>query len=64
MIQVTKDELKAGQTLARPIFGPNGEIMLASGYEITPKITSKLQGSDQAHFWVFEVHTSSNPIVK
>ncbi len=57
MIQVTKDELKAGQVLAKSIYGENGELLLASGYNINPKVLRKLKQLDLPYFWIHEEGT-------
>jgi HD-GYP domain-containing protein (c-di-GMP phosphodiesterase class II) len=57
LIQVSLNEVKSGQQLARAVFGPKGEVLLSSGFQLTPDVVRKLGAlSDvgQKSFWVYE----------
>jgi len=54
MIQVTLEELKAGQTLAKTIYRDTGEVLLSAGFRMTSEVRQKLADIGQNRFWVQE----------
>lgn len=54
MINVSLEELNAGQVLARTVYRASGEILLNAGYRITDEVRQRLQGMGQNLFWVQE----------
>jgi HD-GYP domain-containing protein (c-di-GMP phosphodiesterase class II) len=54
MIELTVDELRTGQTLARSIYRPNGEMLLSLGYQLSSDVIHKLRETGQTRFWIQE----------
>ena len=54
MIQVTLQELSAGQTLARTIYRDTGEVLLSAGFHMTTEVRQKLADLGQNRFWIQE----------
>lgn len=54
MIQVTLEELNAGQTLAKTIYRDTGEVLLSAGFRMTAEVRQKLSDQGQNRFWVHE----------
>lgn len=46
MLRVSKDALKVGMILAKPICGQKGMVMLAAGTELTEKWIDRIQDMD------------------
>ncbi len=54
MYQVSLEELTTEHIIARSIFRPNGELLLAKGYQITPEVLKKLPEIGQEIYWVID----------
>ncbi|MDR2579929.1 MAG: HD domain-containing protein [Fibromonadaceae bacterium] len=54
MIQIALKELRVGHALARSIYRDTGEIMLSTGYKVTPEIITRLSGMGIDRVWVHE----------
>lgn len=54
MIELSYEELRPGQTLARSIYRPSGEVLLTMGYSLTHDVIEKLREIGQSRFWIQE----------
>ncbi len=54
MYQVSLQELSTDHVIARSIFRPNGEMLLAKGYRMTNQVLKKLPDIGQELFWVLD----------
>jgi len=54
MFQIALKELRAGHVLARSIYRDSGEIMLSTGFRMTPDVSSKLAAIGIDRIWVQE----------
>ena len=54
LYQVSLEELTTDHVIARSIFRPNGELLLAKGYRITTSVLKKLPEIEQSAYWVID----------
>jgi len=54
MFQIALKELRAGHVLARSIYRDSGEIMLSTGFRMTPDVSTKLAAIGIDRIWVQE----------
>jgi len=54
MFQIALKELRAGHVLARSIYRDSGEIMLSTGFKMTPDVSTKLSAIGIDRIWVQE----------
>lgn len=59
MIQIPQEELQEGMVLGKSVYRENGELLLASGYQINSKVLRKLKELDVPHFWIQEKGTET-----
>lgn len=54
VIELAYRELRPGQTLARSVYRPTGEVLLTMGFPLTAEVIEKLSDVGQSRFWVQE----------
>lgn len=54
MIELSYNEMRPGQTLARSIYRPSGEVLLTMGFSLTREVIEKLKDMGQSRFWIQE----------
>jgi HD-GYP domain-containing protein (c-di-GMP phosphodiesterase class II) len=54
LIQVELAELTLDHKLARSVFRPSGEMLLAAGYQLTPAVLKRIPEIKQNVFWVIQ----------
>lgn len=67
MYQIHRDQLTVEHTIARSIYGPSGELLLARGAQLNPEVLRILPITGQEVFWVKDdsyVEIQFDPLIR